>query len=84
MSLIWWTISLAALVIWLITVVDLFRRHPDRKHFFAWLIIVLVLPFVGALLYWTLRKPSQAELDQQVAAQAEMRGHSPFDAGTRR
>jgi hypothetical protein len=37
-------------------VVDLFSRHLDQRHTLAWLLIIILLPFAGALLYWVLRR----------------------------
>jgi hypothetical protein len=54
MTAFWVAISIALLVVWVFTVVDLFGRHLDRRHTLAWLLIVILLPFAGALLYWVL------------------------------
>jgi hypothetical protein len=56
MTAIWVAVSIALVVIWVFTVVDLFSRHLDRRHTIAWLLIVILLPFAGALLYWVLRR----------------------------
>ena len=45
MSLLWGTIA------------DLVRRHLGTKRTVAWLLIVLILPLLGAGLYWVLRGP---------------------------
>ena len=55
MTAFWVAISIALLVVWVFTV-DLFSRHLDRRHTLAWLLIVILLPFAGALLYWVLRR----------------------------
>jgi hypothetical protein len=56
MSAFWVAISVALVAVWVFTVVDLFSRHLDRRHTLAWFLIVILLPFVGALLYWVLRR----------------------------
>ena len=56
MTAFWVAISIALLVVWAFTVADIFRRNLDRRHTLAWLLIVILLPFAGALLYWVLRR----------------------------
>jgi cytochrome bd-type quinol oxidase subunit 2 len=56
MSAVWIAVAVALVVVWAITVADIFRLHRDRKHRLAWLLIVILLPFAGALLYWVLRR----------------------------
>ena len=56
MTAFWVAISIALVVVWVFTVADLFGRHLDRRHTFAWLLIVILLPFVGAVLYWVVRR----------------------------
>jgi hypothetical protein len=56
MTAFWVAISIAVVVVWAFTVVDLFSRHLDRRRTLAWLLIVILLPFAGALLYWVLRR----------------------------
>jgi cytochrome bd-type quinol oxidase subunit 2 len=56
MTAFWVALSIALLVVWVFTVVDLFSRHLDRRHTLAWLLIIILLPFAGALLYWVLRR----------------------------
>jgi hypothetical protein len=52
----WVAASLALVVVWAFTVADIFRRNLDRRQLLAWLLIVILLPFAGALLYWVLRR----------------------------
>ena len=73
MSLIWWTIAVAVVIVWAITVVDLVRRHLGAKRTTAWLLIVIILPFVGAVLYWALRKPEPGELERSADGERDRR-----------
>jgi hypothetical protein len=73
------------LVIWVITVADIFRRRLGAGPTAGWLIIVLLLPFIGALIYWARREPSRDEVEDQAVAERALReAHRsrPFD-GTR-
>jgi hypothetical protein len=56
MTAFWVAISVALVLVWVFTVADIFRRHLDRRRTLAWLLIVILLPFAGALLYWALRR----------------------------
>ena len=56
MTAFWVAISVALVAVWVFTVVDLFSRNLDRRHALAWFLIVILLPFIGALLYWVLRR----------------------------
>jgi hypothetical protein len=79
MDFIWWAIGVAVVVIWVLTIVDIVRRHMDMKHTAAWVLIVVLLPFLGAVAYWAMRKPTDAEIQGSVDARTEMRERSPYD-----
>ena len=50
---IFWIIGFVTLaLILVITIVDIFRRHYSGKATIGWLALVLILPFIGALVYW--------------------------------
>jgi hypothetical protein len=55
-------VGLLLLVVWGISVFDIVRRHLGRQRTAAWLLIVILLPFVGSILYWVMRKPTDAEI----------------------
>jgi hypothetical protein len=83
MSLIWITIAIALVIVWVITVVDIVRRHLGTKRTSAWLLIVVLLPFVGALAYWAMRKPEPGDAARAAAAQRDRREQAarrPFDS----
>jgi hypothetical protein len=43
----------------------------------------VLLPFIGALAYWVVRKPSREEVEQQYLGEAELRRSTaarPFDS----
>jgi hypothetical protein len=56
MTALWAVLGTAAVIVAVFTLVDLFRRHLDRRHTLAWLLIVVLLPLVGSVLYWVLRR----------------------------
>ena len=67
-----WTLIVVPLVIiWALGVFDILRSHRSRSTTAAWLLIVILLPVVGSLAYWILRKRGEKEIMQarQVAAE---------------
>jgi hypothetical protein len=81
---VFWIIGVSALaVIWVISIVDVFRRHYSGGATVGWLALIVLVPFVGAVIYWSVRKPSQEEIDQAYLGQAELRRSAasrPFDS----
>jgi Phospholipase_D-nuclease N-terminal len=74
--------GVALLAIWGITVWDIVRSKFGAGKTAAWLLIVILVPFIGALLYWTLRKPEDDEVQRQYdneIAMRESRRHRPAD-----
>jgi len=83
MSFIWFTIAAVLLIVWVITLFDLFRRHLSTKQTVAWLLIVVIVPFIGAIAYWAMRKPETGEAEYFAAAERQQRyerQHEPFDS----
>jgi phospholipase D-like protein len=83
MTVLWIIGGTALAVIWAITIVDVFRHHYSGWTTVGWIALVVILPFVGALIYWGMRKPSPDEVEQQYLGEAELRrsaGARPFDS----
>jgi hypothetical protein len=77
------TIGIALLIVWGITVADIIRRPLSTGQTVAWLLIVLIVPFLGAILYWVMRKPGPDEAAQTEAAMRSRRedaARRPFDS----
>jgi hypothetical protein len=74
---VWIFILVPLIVVWAIGVVDILRRDFGRGTKAAWIIIVLVLPVIGTVLYWVLRKPTDEEIRQTYAASQELKGDRP-------
>ena len=65
------------------TLVDVFRQDHSTGARVAWVVVVLVLPFVGSLIYWIARKPEPPDAEQLYRLEAEQRraaAHRPFDS----
>jgi hypothetical protein len=56
----WVAASVVLVVVWAFTLADILRRGLDRRQLLAWILIVILLPFLGALLYWVLRRREAA------------------------
>ena len=73
MSFIWWVIGVALVIIWVLTVVDIVRRHLGAQRTAAWLLIVILVPFIGAIAYWAMRKPEAGEAERVESAARDRR-----------
>lgn len=81
---VFWIIAVTALaVIWAITIVDVFRQPYSGAAKAGWLALVVLVPFIGALIYWGMRKPTRDEVEQHYLGEAELRRSAaarPFDS----
>jgi hypothetical protein len=83
MTIIGITIGVALLIVWVITIVDIVRQPLSTKQTVAWLLIVLIVPFIGAIIYWAMRKPEAGEAEYFAEADAQRRYEAqqrPFDS----
>ena len=83
MTLFWIIGGCALVVIWVLTIVDLFRHHQSGAATAGWLALIVLLPFIGAVIYWAKRKPSSDEVEQAYLAEADLRrsrAARPFDS----
>jgi hypothetical protein len=76
-------LGVVLLVVVVITLADIFRRHLGAGPTAAWAIIVLLLPFLGAVFYWARREPTQGDVEYQASAERALRDahqRQPFDS----
>ena len=76
MGLLWFILAFAVLVIWIITILDVFKRHYPTWTTVGWIALVIVLPFIGSLIYWATRKESAEDVESYVAADAALRAEN--------
>jgi len=64
-------IGVAVLVVWVCGLIDLMTKRPDLdgRHRAAWILIIVLFPFVGTLGYFFVRPTLPAERDEMIAAQ---------------
>jgi uncharacterized membrane protein YoaK (UPF0700 family) len=56
-----WFLGAVAAVAWIVAVVDMIRRRAElsRVQLVAWILIVIILPVLGTILYFVIgRKPA--------------------------
>jgi hypothetical protein len=61
-------IGILWVVIWALTLIDLFRRDWSTGRKALWALIMLVLPVVGIIAYLIVRPPSSADVHGVVAS----------------
>jgi ABC-type methionine transport system permease subunit len=76
MSLLWGTIGILVLIVWAITIYDIIRRHLGGKQTALWLLLVIILPFIGALIYCATRKETPDDVEAYVAADSALRAEN--------
>jgi Phospholipase_D-nuclease N-terminal len=70
----WSFIVLPVLIVWALGVADIVRRPLPREQKAGWILVVVLLPIVGTLVYFVLRKPTPEEVRHSRAASADFRG----------
>lgn len=80
---VWVFILIPLLIVWAVGIVDIVRRDMPGSSKAAWILIVLILPLVGTITYFLLRKPSEAEVRRAMGARAEGGPHRGTDEAQR-
>ena len=76
MGLLWTLIIFVVAIIVVLTIVDIVRRHLGAGATAAWILIVVLLPIIGSIIYWVMRKPSADEVEQSYLSDAERRAQA--------
>jgi ABC-type transport system involved in cytochrome c biogenesis permease component len=66
-------IVVAVMILWVAAVVDVVRAGGSGLKIAAMLVLILVLPILGPLLYFALRKPEQRSAEQLHMADQDLR-----------
>ncbi|HEU0024839.1 MAG TPA: PLDc N-terminal domain-containing protein [Thermoleophilaceae bacterium] len=74
---VWVFILVPLAIVWALGVVDILRRDLSGRATAAWLLIVLLLPLVGTLIYFIQRKPTGEEIRLAQRAGAARRDSWP-------
>jgi hypothetical protein len=78
MTFIWIVCACVLAVVWVLTIIDIIRRRYSTGATIGWIALILLLPFIGAIVYWLVRKPTAQEAEQAYLAEQDFRrGASP-------
>src|SRR5689334_18731656 len=61
------------MILWVAAVVDVIRRGQSGLKIAAVLVLILIVPVLGPLLYFILRRPEPQSAEAIAMAQADMR-----------
>jgi hypothetical protein len=61
-------IGIPLAIAWVVGLVDIFRHPMPTGQRVLWIAIVIVLPIIGTIAYFTLRKPTEQEIRAAQAA----------------
>jgi hypothetical protein len=71
----WVFILIPLLIVYVLGIADIVRRENlDRSRKAGWILIVVLLPVIGTIVYWIMRKPSEKEILEAQGAQQGLRG----------
>ena len=83
MSLVWIILLCLLVVAWVLTIADMIRQRHSGWTLAGWLALVILLPFVGSVIYWAMRKPTPKDAEGRYLADADVRrgrSEQPFDS----
>jgi Phospholipase_D-nuclease N-terminal len=70
---VWVFILIPLAIVWALAIVDIVRRHLPLAQTAGWILLVVLLPVIGTLVYFLLRKPTEEEILGAQEAAAEER-----------
>jgi hypothetical protein len=64
-----------ALVLWIVGLLDVLRGRDDldTRQRAAWILVIVLLPIIGTVIYFVRRPTSEREFEQAVRAQTRQR-----------
>jgi hypothetical protein len=73
MTLLWIFASVIAAILAIVTIVDIVQRHYSGGKTALWIVLVVILPFLGSIAYWVLRPSTKGDAEAVYLEQAELR-----------
>jgi hypothetical protein len=56
------------ILLWACALWDLIRSHRSGWAIVGWMVVILVIPIIGPMIYFALRKPTEHEVDEKYLA----------------
>jgi ABC-type transport system involved in cytochrome c biogenesis permease component len=60
------------ILLWGCALVDLIRGHRSGWAIVGWMVVILVLPIIGPMIYFAVRKPTRHDVDEQYLAARDL------------
>ena len=64
--MLWWILAIGILIIWIASVADIVKRRRtlSKASLFAWLLIVIIFPVIGSMVYLLVNGASGGLVDR--------------------
>ena len=63
--LVLWIIFVAVFVLWLWAMIDILKNEFTGSNKLIWLLVVMLLPFIGMLLYWFIGREQKISVNDE-------------------
>jgi hypothetical protein len=68
--------GLVVVILWIIGLVDLSKRSDlDQRQKWTWLLLIVLIPIVGTIIYWVRRPTLPEEREKIIAARTRGRDY---------
>jgi hypothetical protein len=75
MTLLWVLVTPIVILMDIVAIVDVVRRHLGTGATIGWIVLIVILPVIGPAIYVIARKPSGGEVEEAYLAEADRRAH---------
>jgi len=76
MTLFWIIVIPIVAVVVALSIWDIFRHHLGGGPTAGWVLLVIVLPLIGSVIWWAARKPMPGDIDAAYLSEADVRTHN--------
>jgi uncharacterized RDD family membrane protein YckC len=63
--LVLWILFVAVFVLWLWAMIDILKNEFTGSNKLIWLLVVMLLPFIGMVLYWLIGRDQKIKVDDE-------------------
>ena len=60
------------ILLWGCALWDLIRGHHSGWAIVGWMLVILVIPIIGPMIYFAVRKPTRVDVEQKHLAEREL------------